>query len=66
MRLNPRYPPLYLLTLAIAHRMAGRYEEALTLGKKVLTLAPSLAFAHINLVICYAELGRLRRRLGRK
>lgn len=58
-RLNPRSPSLYLLTLAAAHRMAGRYDEALTLGKKVLALTPHFAFAHINQVICYAELGRL-------
>jgi tetratricopeptide (TPR) repeat protein len=52
MRLNPRYPPSYLLNLAIAHRTAGRYAEALALGKKVLARTPQLAFAHINLAIC--------------
>jgi adenylate cyclase len=39
--------------------VAGRYEEALAPLKKVLTLNPNFAPAHINLAICYAELDRL-------
>jgi TolB-like protein/Tfp pilus assembly protein PilF len=59
MRLNPRYPPLYLMNLGFAYRMAGRYEEALTPLKKVLTFNPNFVPARVNLAICYAELGRL-------
>jgi adenylate cyclase len=58
MRLNPRYPPVYLLQLSLAYRMAGRYEEALVPGKKVLTLIPNSAPAHFNLTVIYSELGR--------
>jgi tetratricopeptide (TPR) repeat protein len=59
MRLNPRYPVNYLQTLGFAYRVAGRYEEALVPLKKVLTLNPNFAPAHINLAACYVELGRL-------
>ncbi len=59
MRLNPRYPPLYLQTLGVAYREAGRCEEALAPLKKVLTLNPNFGPAHLQLAPCYAELGRL-------
>jgi adenylate cyclase len=59
MRLNPRYPPLYLLNLGFAYRVAGRYEEALAPLKKALTLNPNFVAAQVNLAACYAELGRL-------
>jgi TolB-like protein/class 3 adenylate cyclase/Flp pilus assembly protein TadD len=59
MRLNPRYPPWYLLNLGFAYREAGRCEEALVPLKKVLTLNPNFGPAHLNLAPCYAELGRL-------
>lgn len=59
MRLNPRYPPLYLVILGTAYRETGRYEEALAPLKKALILNPNLGPAHLNLAACYAELGRL-------
>jgi tetratricopeptide (TPR) repeat protein len=59
MRLNPRYPPLYLVNLGAAYREAGRCEEALVPLKKVLILNPNFGPAHLNLAACYAELGRL-------
>jgi TolB-like protein/Flp pilus assembly protein TadD len=59
MRLNPRYPILYLMNLGFTYRMAGRYEEAIAPLKKVLALNPNFVPAHLNLAICYAELGRL-------
>jgi tetratricopeptide (TPR) repeat protein len=59
MRLNPHYPPPYLNQLGFAYLVAGRYEEALGPLKKVLTLNPNLMFSHLNLAVCYAELGRL-------
>jgi adenylate cyclase len=58
MRLNPRYPPLYVVELGWAYYRAGRYEEALVPLKKVLTLNPNLSPAHWTLVACYAELDR--------
>jgi adenylate cyclase len=59
MRLNPHYPPPYLNQLGFAYLMAGRYEEALVPLKKALSLNPNLMFSHLNLAVCYAELGRL-------
>src|SRR5262245_14291252 len=58
MRLNPHYPPPYLNQLGFAYVMAGRYEDALGPLKQALTLNPNLMFSHLNLAICYAELGR--------
>lgn len=57
MRLNPRYPPLYLLRLSMTYRMAGRYEEALIPGEKFFALAPNSMPAHFNLAVLYSELG---------
>jgi adenylate cyclase len=57
MRLNPRYPPMYVLQLSLAYRMAGRYEEALAPGEKFLALAPNSTPAHFNLAVIYSELG---------
>jgi tetratricopeptide (TPR) repeat protein len=57
MRLNPRYPPAYVLNLSFAYRMAGRYEEALVPGKKLTSLAPNWAPARFNLAVIYSELG---------
>jgi adenylate cyclase len=59
MRLNPHYPPQYLLELGLAYREAGRYEEALALLRKLRTLNPNFPPAHLNLAACYAALGRL-------
>jgi adenylate cyclase len=58
MRLNPRAPAWYLLSLGFAYRVAGRYEEAITLLKRVLALDPEQVPAHFSLAICYAELGQ--------
>jgi adenylate cyclase len=58
MRLNPHYPILYLNNLAIANRVAGRYEEAIAAYQRVLTHSPNFAPAYVGLAVCYAELGR--------
>jgi adenylate cyclase len=58
MRLNPRYPVGYLINLVWAYRVMGRCEEAITVGKKVLTRIPNFVDSHVNLAVCYAELGR--------
>ena len=58
MRLNPRYPPTYVFQLSVAYRMAGRYEEALVSGKKVLAFMPNSGPTHFNLAVIYSELGR--------
>jgi adenylate cyclase len=41
MRLNPRHPPMYLLNLSFAYRIAGRYEEAIIPTKQVLARNPN-------------------------
>jgi adenylate cyclase len=58
-RLNPQYPDIYLIQLAWAYRVAGRYEEALALGKKFQARQPDYGPIHFHLAICYAELDRL-------
>jgi len=59
MRLNPRYPPLLLLNLSFAYRLAGRYDEAISLLKKLLARQPNFPPAYFELAICYAQLDRL-------
>ena len=55
MRLNPRYPDMYLVSLGIAYRVAGRYEEALVPLKKFLSLNPNWWHVQANLAACYAS-----------
>jgi adenylate cyclase len=43
MRLNPRYPPAYLVSLAIAYRVSGRCEEALVPLRRRLPIFSRLA-----------------------
>jgi tetratricopeptide (TPR) repeat protein len=59
MRLNPRYPSMYLVSLAIAYRVAGRYEEALVPLQRAFTFTPHYLQARVNLAMCYAELNRV-------
>ncbi len=59
MRLNPHYPDIYLFSLGFAYRGMGQYEEALAPFKTFLSRNPDFAPGHVNLAICYAELGRL-------
>ncbi len=58
MRLNPRHPAVYPMSLGWAYRVAGRYAEAIAPLKKVLILNPNYVPVLFNLAICYAELGR--------
>ena len=59
MRLNPRYPIRYVLTLGSAYTHVGRYEEAMAAIKKFLAVSPNFGPAHFHLAICYAESGRM-------
>jgi adenylate cyclase len=59
MRLNPRYPPVYLVALAITYRVAGRCEEALAPLQRAAALAPNFIQARVNLAVCYVEVDRL-------
>jgi tetratricopeptide (TPR) repeat protein len=62
-RLHPFCPYYYLITLARSYRMAGRYEEALTLYKQILYRAQKEAFSplpvYIGLADVYSEMGRV-------
>jgi adenylate cyclase len=58
-RLNPRYPDGYLFALGFAYRGTGRCEEALEPLKKFVARNPNQTPVHVNLAICYAELGKL-------
>lgn len=59
MRLNPRYPSMYVQSLSFSYRLAGQYEEAIALSKKLLIRTPHFVPAHLQLANCYAQLGRL-------
>ena len=56
---DPSLPTFPDRLLGYAYFLAERYEEAIARAKKALTLNPNFVFAHVNLAICYAELGRL-------
>jgi tetratricopeptide (TPR) repeat protein len=58
MRLDPRNRDVYLLEVGKAYSWMGRYEEAITTLKRVLTHAPYFLGAHLNLAVSYSELGR--------
>lgn len=64
MRLNPRYPVRYLLTLGFAYRDGGRCEEAITVTRQFLAVTPHVGPAHMTLAACYAVLGRLEEAWG--
>jgi tetratricopeptide (TPR) repeat protein len=53
MRLNPRYPPFYLLELGMACRATGRYTEAIAALKEASSRIPDDAYAHLNLAASY-------------
>jgi tetratricopeptide (TPR) repeat protein len=57
-RLNPREPVLYYNALGFAYRVAGEYKQAIVPLKKAISFSPNYLPAHVNLAICYAELGR--------
>ena len=55
MRLNPRYPPWYLLELGVAYRFTGRYVEAVATLKEVISRSPTNLSAHVNLAVSYGS-----------
>jgi tetratricopeptide (TPR) repeat protein len=57
-RLNPKPPNLYLRHLASAYRDTGRYEEAISLIKKVIEREPRDIISHIILTATYSMAGR--------
>lgn len=57
-RFSPRTPIYYLAVLGQAYYLTGRYEEAITALKKVLTLNPNQIDAHLGLAASYGESGQ--------
>jgi len=55
MRLNPRYPPIYLVRLGWAYRLTGRYAEAVATLKETISRGPNLFAAHLNLAGSYVQ-----------
>ncbi|MBI3796631.1 MAG: tetratricopeptide repeat protein [Deltaproteobacteria bacterium] len=53
MRLNPHYPPLYLVELGWAYRLTGRYAEAIATLKELLGRSPNFMTAYLNLALSY-------------
>ena len=58
-RLNPRYPFLYLYFLGHTYRTLGQPEEAIAVLKRTLAHNPGFLPAYYNLVLSYVELGRI-------
>ena len=58
MRLNPRYPPVYLSHLGMAYRLTGRYEEAIAALQSALSRNPDYLAPHFHLAVIYSELSR--------
>jgi tetratricopeptide (TPR) repeat protein len=57
MRLDPHYPASYLFALGQAEYLTGRYEEAITAFKRLLTRNPDHLHGHFFLAIAYNEIG---------
>ena len=53
MRLNPRYPPWYLMALGWSYRMSGRYTEAIATLKELVSRMPNHQGAQMNLALSY-------------
>jgi len=58
MRLNPIPPAWYISWLGHAYRLTGQYEKAVHEFKKALQLQPDDMFSHLQLALCYVELGQ--------
>jgi len=58
MRLNPRYPALYLRILGTAYYWTGRTEEAIAAFERALARNPNWLAAHFFLAFVYSELGQ--------
>jgi adenylate cyclase len=57
-RLNPYPPSRYFHNLAMAYNLLGKYEEAITAGRKAVRIQPNDYFAHYWLLYGFSSLGR--------
>ncbi len=53
LRLNPRYPVVYLQALGVAYQQTGQYAEAIMTYKQVLVRNPNFVYAYVNLARVY-------------
>ncbi len=58
MRLNPHYPPHYILALGQAYHQAWHNKEAIATLKQVLIHNPNNIAAHMMLTCSYSDAGR--------
>jgi tetratricopeptide (TPR) repeat protein len=58
MRLNPRYPGIYLFQSGSSYYYMERYDEAIPLLKRAVTRRPNHMPTHQYLAASYTELGR--------
>jgi tetratricopeptide (TPR) repeat protein len=52
-RLNPIPPTSYYITLAMALRFNGQYEEALEVSKKLIAISPDSITGHVIMTVAY-------------
>lgn len=57
-RLNPRYPAQYLVTLGWAYTLTRQYEEAIAILKRAITRNPNHLAAYVFLAVVYSESSR--------
>ena len=58
-RLNPRYPFIYLYFLGHTYRLLGQTEESIAVLRRTLAHNPDFLPAYYNLLLASVELGRL-------
>jgi adenylate cyclase len=58
MRLDPHFPPNYLIYLGHAYYAMGKYEDAIIAMKRSLTGNPDFLSPHRTLAVMFSELGR--------
>jgi tetratricopeptide (TPR) repeat protein len=58
MRLNPRFPPIYVFQLGWAYYGTGRYTEAVATLTELFSRSPNFPYAHLLLAAVYSELGK--------
>jgi len=58
MRLDPFYPPWYDSWLGGAYQLAGRYDDAIRIVRKLIDKSPDYLPAHLTLVATYMLSGR--------
>jgi adenylate cyclase len=58
LRLNPRPPNSYLRSLVVAHRLSGRFEEAIAYAKMAVQREPNDIISQASLTCLYSLAGR--------